>query len=139
MGGDLVEGRYLLGMLLGTNLFRLDSEGYIRELHQYISTTISQRAAAIFCDISASVVLMPYLRMLYERESVLPRFASPQDYGPPRNERLERGIEYLLHNLDASFQEIASHLGTTEKQVMQLSDLQWAREHVVRHTAESET
>ncbi len=37
-GGGLVEGRYLLGMLLGTNLFRFDTQGYLRELHMYIST-----------------------------------------------------------------------------------------------------
>ncbi|MBL8869225.1 MAG: hypothetical protein JNK90_05495 [Planctomycetaceae bacterium] len=137
MGGSLVEGRYLLGMLLGTNLFRFDTEGYLRELNMYISTTISDQAAAVFCNISALDALIPYLRMKYELETDLPRLASPEELGPPRNERLERAIEYLLNNLHASLQEIANHLGTTEKQVVRLTDLKWARELVARHDAES--
>ena len=137
MGGNLVEGPYLLGMMLGTNLFRLDTDEYLRKLKEYVSTTISGQAAAVFCDVYGSDVLMPYLRMKYERETDFPRFAPPENYGPPRNERLERGTEYLLHNLHASFQELANHLGTTEKQVMRLTDLKWAREIVARRTAES--
>ncbi|MBN8599785.1 MAG: hypothetical protein J0M26_01950 [Planctomycetes bacterium] len=137
MGGGLVEGRYLLGMLLGTNLFRFDTEGYLRELHMYISRTISEQAAAVFCDLSALDALMPYLRMKYELETDLPRLASREEHGPPRNDRLERAIDYLLHNLHASLQEIANHLGTTEQQVVRLTEIKWAREIVARHSAKS--
>lgn len=137
MGGGLVEGRYLLGMLLGTNLFRFDTQGYLRELHMYISTQFSEQAAAVFCNVSALDALMPYLRMKYERETHLPRLALPEELGPPRDERLEHALEFLLYNLHASLQEIANYLGTTEGQLKRLTGLKWAREIVSRHFSDS--
>jgi hypothetical protein len=139
MGGHQVEGRYLLGMLTGTNLFRFELADYFRQLNTYISTTISERAAAVFCDETGSDLLIPYLRMKYERDTNFPRFATSAEYGPGRSERIERGIEYLLHNLVASYQEIAYHLGTTEKQVMRLNNLKWAKQLIDRHTAKTAT
>lgn len=41
MGGDLVEGRYLLGMLIGENLFKVADEEYVRKLRDFISRNVS--------------------------------------------------------------------------------------------------
>ena len=127
MAGHYVEGRYLLGMLIGRNLFRVSHDTYIDELHRFISDRISARAATVFCTLTDAEHLMPFLRQLYDRET---------DYPPikmTRNDRVERGIEFLLHKLDASIEDVAAFLETTEKQVLRLSDITAARKAIRLH------
>lgn len=119
MGGSLTEGMYILGMLIGKNLFRQTGEqrvqDYICELQKYISQKVSDKAAAIFCNSGKDWLLIPYLRLVYHRNPNWP----PMDV--VRKEREERAMEYLLLHLDATFEELAAHLGTTVKQVQRLS------------------
>ena len=39
MGGHYVEGRYLLGMLVGENLFEKSNDEYLRRLHDFIAAS----------------------------------------------------------------------------------------------------
>ena len=133
MGGHYVEGRYLLGMLISQNLFRVSNNTYIDELHRFISDRASTRAAAIFCTLTDAVWLMPFLRKLYDHET---------DYQPikmTRNDRVERGIEFLLYHLDASTEDIATFLKTTEKQVLRLGDITAARKTIQLHRESAST
>ena len=121
MAGHLVEGRYLLGMLIGKNLFRVTNDCYLDELHRFIADRVSASAATIFCTPTNTQLLMPFLRRLYDCET---------DYPPvkvTRNDRVERGIEFLLKNLNATIEDVAAFLETTEKQVMRLGDVTAAR------------
>jgi hypothetical protein len=133
-GGPLVEGRYLLGMLTGTNLFRVSDDEYARTLYEFISHRVSPRAAAIFCP-TYDLQLMPYLRLVYHRETDFPaiNMGVPSVPSSRRNERVERGIEYLLHNLDASIEDIAKVLATTQKQVLRMSDVTYAHRMIQRY------
>jgi hypothetical protein len=49
MGGAYIEGRYLLGMLTQSNLFRVSHEEFMASLSIYIADKVSTRAAEIFC------------------------------------------------------------------------------------------
>ncbi len=120
-------------MLLGKNLFRVSHDDYIRELRTFVATKVSPRAASIFCTLADAPQLMPFLRYLYHRETSYPAI------NMPRNERVERAIDYLLHNLDASVAEIATFLGTTENQVMRLSDITSARKTIERQRGSTST
>lgn len=124
MGGDLTEGRYLLGMLIEENLFLLPDDLYIQKLHDFIAPRFSSKAANIFCTFSASQRLIPYLRKAYEIETDYPSIDGP------RNNRVENAIEFLLDNLDATDSEIAMFLKTTEKQVRRISDITAAKKDV---------
>ncbi|PHS03084.1 MAG: hypothetical protein COA78_19350 [Blastopirellula sp.] len=121
IGGDGIEGPYLLGMLIGENLFLLPNDIYIQRLHDFITPRFSSRAAIIFCTFSESSLLIPYLRKTYELETDYPSIDGP------RNNRIENAIEFLLGNLDATDSEIAIFLETTEKQVLRISDITAAK------------
>jgi len=123
MGGDLVEGRYLLGMLTRENLFKVSDSQYVRKLRSFVSTNVSASAANIFCRLPACQCLIPYLRRLYHTQTTY----TPM---PSRNDRVEAAVAHFLHNLDASDAEIAAAIGTTEKQVLRISDLSAARKTV---------
>ena len=69
MGGDLVEGRYLLGMLTRENLFKVSDSQYVRKLRSFVSTNVSASAANIFCRLPACQCLIPYLRRLYHTQT----------------------------------------------------------------------
>lgn len=119
MGGRLTEGRYLLGMLIGKNLFRRTDqqvvEGYVRELQKYIEQEVSNQAAELFANSRYDQVLIPYLRLVYHRNPDWP----PMDV--ERRQREERAMEYVLFNLDATVDDLANYLGTTVKQVQRLT------------------
>ena len=126
MGGDLVEGRYLLGMLIGENLFKVANEDYAGRLRDFVSRDVSVSVADIFCDLHECSHLIPFLRYHYHQQA---GFAPL----PSRNGHIETAVYHLLHDLDASDSEIAAKLGITEKQVQRISDLKALRKVIRVH------
>lgn len=117
MGGSLTEGRYLLGMLIGKNLFRISHDEYYQKLHNYLREQISQEAADLSATSTSEKWVIPYLRLAYHQSGRYPTIRVD------RKHRAELGVTYLFHHLDATVAEIASHLNTTEKQVLRISDI----------------
>jgi hypothetical protein len=72
IGGDLVEGRYLLGMLIGKNLFRMSNERYASELNKYLCTNVSALVGEVFGNIHACHHVIPYLRHKYRTRTEFP-------------------------------------------------------------------
>jgi hypothetical protein len=126
MGGDLVEGRYLLGMLLGANLFRLSHDQYAARLHRFLSEKVSPSAAEIFGNLAQCRHVIPYLRRLYREETTYPPL-------PLRNDREEAAVTYLLHNLDATDADLAAALGTTVKQIGRMACLTAVKAAIWNH------
>ena len=120
LGGDLVVGRYVLGMLLGENLYRLSNDQYAARLHRFLSERVSTAAAEIFGSLSECGHVIPYLRRLYREETRNPPL-------PVRNDREEAALTYLLHNLGATNAELATAIDSTEKQILRISALTAAR------------
>lgn len=123
MGGPIAEGCYLLGRLTETNLFRLNADEYLAAVRAYMTDTVSSQAADVLCEYDGGDVLIHFLRRRYVSETDDPPFAPASEHGPPRNERVERGIEFLLYNMDATASDLATFLQTTEKQVRRLTAL----------------
>lgn len=132
MGGEPIEGRYLLGMLIGENLFNVDDSAYYSKLTAFISSKFAPEAASIFCTNTNAHVLTPYLLALYA-ETDFPPFSTTTQKRPSRNRKIAPATIYLLGNLNATIDEIAKHLGTTAKQVLRLSDITYAKQIIDRH------
>lgn len=108
IGGSLIEGKYLLGILIGKNLFRVTVEEYYETLHDYLCENVSREVAGLFTTID---IVILYMRLVYHENGNLPVI------NVERKHRAEHGVAFLFQNLDATVAEIASHLKTTEKQV----------------------
>lgn len=139
LGGHLAEARYIVGVLTGENLFELDTDAFYKALHVFISNQFSADAANIFCNGWGADLLLPYLRATYSSKPELPPFPPPDRLGPPRNERVERATFFLLQNLHVEYDEIAEHLGTTEKQVLRLSNVTHAKRLINQYFATQES
>jgi hypothetical protein len=126
LGGAFVEVQYYLGRLLRRNLFRQSYEEVHRRLVSYMRTITSREGARFLADEGDWSLSAPLLRFRFERDIL----GSTQ-----RLPREVMAVEEFLTNPSITLTELARKVGTTEKQLCRMTQLNYARALPIRAEA----
>jgi hypothetical protein len=124
LGGEIVEVRYILGRLLGHNLFRESDDAVHRRLVKFIAEITSKEGAALVCEISDWQMLRSILRYRFETEIAGSKARKPREVF---------ALETFLCHPEISLAELANQVGTTEKQLCRMTNLNYARSAPTRN------
>jgi hypothetical protein len=116
MAGGSVMVPYFLGRLLGENLFRCERTAIAEKLRKFFVQRGWHKSAPLAANFSSWDTL----------GHLLEHYVQPRHH---KGEPLQRllAIEAFLLIPNATDQEIARQIGTTEKQVARVSALTWLR------------
>jgi hypothetical protein len=118
MGGCLVTVRYYLGRLLGRNLFRETDAEVENRLVEYVSQTTSAAGGKLIRGGQGWDIASEILRH---------RFEMQMQGSSNLNLRNIAAVEAFLGNPSVRLDELASKLGTTEKQLARNATLTLVR------------
>lgn len=128
MGGELVGVRFYLGHFIGRNLFREPDDVVEHHLVEYISRRTSATGARAIRGLYGWSLALEILRHHFERS--MPAYAT--QLGRTRSDREIDAVEVYLADPSKTIAQLASELGTTEKQLARNSLLTLARDLVRR-------
>ena len=127
LGGELVSLRYYLGRVLGRNLFRESDTELESHLVAWLTKRTSAAGAKLVRDPQYWAIPAAILRFEFERDTGRPQRSNPREIAA----RLA-----LLSKPTMTMRELAQLVGTTEKQLDRMSQLNLLRAAPIRQRRE---